>query len=195
MNRYARVGFVLALLPVAACSSLGMSSTASNSPPAAPAPMVASNDMMFLTAASNAGEAEIQLSKLAQTKGRRIGIRKFADQMVTDHTLVDQQLRQFASSKDVTLTPTLSPEDASMLQQLQGESGVAFDHDYIHGQMLAHQKTIALFQQEANSGTDPALKRIAVETLPKLQMHLKLAVAEDHTEDRLMRRMHSRSMH
>ncbi|MGI8757603.1 MAG: DUF4142 domain-containing protein, partial [Acidimicrobiales bacterium] len=38
-----------------------------------------------------------------------------------------------------------------------------------------HQKTIDLFQKEADSGKDPALKAFAMKTLPTLKEHLQMA--------------------
>jgi predicted outer membrane protein len=41
--------------------------------------------------------------------------------------------------------------------------------------VTAHQETIALFQQEAQSGKDPDIKQLAAQALPTLQQHLKMA--------------------
>ena len=152
MSRFVRVGFVLALLPVAACSSM-------NTPPPIPAapaaPSLAAGDAMFVAQAANAGEAEVEFGQLAATKARRPGIRKFAGEMVTDHTIMNQQLAQLATQKGVTVTPMLDQAQTDMLAKLKGETGAAFDQDYIHGQVMDHQTTIALFAQEAADGRQP----------------------------------------
>jgi putative membrane protein len=37
-----------------------------------------------------------------------------------------------------------------------------------------HEKSVALFQAQANGGTDAETKAFAAKTLPKLQMHLEM---------------------
>jgi putative membrane protein len=40
-----------------------------------------------------------------------------------------------------------------------------------------HRETVELFQKEASSGQDPALKAFAQKTLPILQQHLQMVEA------------------
>jgi len=47
--------------------------------------------------------------------------------------------------------------------------------ELVQNEIRDHQKDIAEFQQEAQSGTDPALKAFAQKTLPVLQKHLQMA--------------------
>jgi putative membrane protein len=62
-------------------------------------------------------------------------------------------------------------------------TGAAFDEGYIAEQIKAHQDAIALFEQQANSGTDADLKAFAAAQLPALRDHLR----EAETLQRAMR--------
>jgi putative membrane protein len=61
---------------------------------------------------------------------------------------------------------TPDQEQAQRLSQLQGLRGEQFDRTYIPDQVQDHQKTIALFQQEAESGQNPRLKSFAQQSIP-----------------------------
>jgi putative membrane protein len=54
-------------------------------------------------------------------------------------------------------------------------SGSNFDHAYLHGQIVEHQKTVQLLEWEINSGQDAGIKRFASEALPTVLQHLQMA--------------------
>jgi hypothetical protein len=82
----------------------------------------ARSDASFMKQAAENGNAEVEASKLAQTKAKRPEVKAFADQMVTDHTKVGDELKQLAASKKVDL-PTepsvmISPRLSSVMPNL-----------------------------------------------------------------------------
>jgi putative membrane protein len=54
-------------------------------------------------------------------------------------------------------------------------TGAAFDRGFIEAQVKAHQDAVALFEQQANGGSDNDLKAFAQKQLPGLRNHLKQA--------------------
>jgi Domain of unknown function (DUF4142) len=70
---------------------------------------------------------------------------------------------------------TRACEDQAMRDRLDKMKGDAFDHDYIRGQISAHQETLQLFEYEIGSGQDSQLKNFATQTLPVLMEHLEMA--------------------
>jgi putative membrane protein len=62
-----------------------------------------------------------------------------------------------------------------MISTLEKERGVAFDRDYLKGQVEYQKGNAALFEQEIQNGTDPELKEFARNTLPKIVDHLHRA--------------------
>ncbi len=172
MNPVFRWGGAALVLAVAACSS------PSPPPPPAPAPPpISQTDTTFFNQAALGGMAEVQFGQLASTKAARPAVKSFAQQMVTDHTALNQQLMQLAQTKNVTLPTDLDPAHQAILARLQRERGVIFDRDYVRSQISDHQATIALFQRETTDGSDPDVKNFANQALPQLQSHLSAAQA------------------
>ena len=181
MNRIARWGFVLALMPLAACAS----STPPAPPPAPPGPPpLAAADASFIETAAQGGMAEIQMAQLAEQTSRSRAVKTFAEMMIKDHTAADDQLKQIAIGKGATVPTAVSDDQQKTLTMLQGEKGRKFDHDYIASQVQGHEAMLSAFQGEAASGTDPDLKGFASQTVPVIQQHLdaaqKLAGAGHH---------------
>jgi len=63
-----------------------------------------------------------------------------------------------------------------MIASLKTEHRVAFDRDYVDGQVDYQKGNAALFQDEIQNGTDPDLKEFARATLPKIEDHLQRAL-------------------
>lgn len=130
----------------------------------------------FVKNAAIAGLFEIQSSELALRK-RAPQDRRFAKRMIHDHERASRQLKHIVRADHInTQVPTqLDDQHQKMLQQLQGESGQTFEKDYDKMQQQGHQEAVSLFQNYAQSGDNPALKRWAQRTLPTLQDHLSMA--------------------
>jgi putative membrane protein len=174
MKRYARWGFALVLLPLAACG--GGKEEAPMAAPAAPPPL-AGADLTFANQAAMGGLDEVQDAQIALQKATRPAVRQFAQQMATDHTQANQQLAALAQRRGVTLPTAADPQQVAEAQKLQGLRGRAFDREYVRDQLADHRGAVALFQQEAQQGTDPEVKAWAQQTLPILQQHLQMAEA------------------
>lgn len=148
--------------------------------PPATQPLVAS-DQSFLNDAAQTGMAEIEGAMLAQKKAATGEVRRFAAQMITEHTKVNDELKALAATKNVKL-----PTEPSLLQkgELQALSllDAKFDESYVDRLgVAAHERTIALFQDTAVNSQDRDIKAFAERTLPSLQTHLKLAKALNPT--------------
>ena len=181
MNRFARWGLTLALLPLAAC--------ASNPPPAPPAapsvpPPLSAADASFVQMAAQGGMAEIQMGQLADSTSKSKAVKAYAEQMIKDHTTANDQLKQIATAKGAVLPTGVNDEQQKTMTMLQGEKGRKFDHDYIASQVEDHTTMVSTFQTESTSSSDPDLKNFAATTLPIVQEHLteaqKLAAPTSH---------------
>jgi putative membrane protein len=176
MQRAIMLSLALAVTPMVA--------GAQSNPPAAPlattlptttspanAGKLAPTDDTFVTNAAQGGLAEVQAGQLAEQRGDAT-VKTIGHMMVTDHTKANSQLAGIAKSQGLTIPNQPDPAHIATLAQLRGAKGETFDNQYLEGQLTDHQKTIALFQQEAEQGTDPQLKSFAQTTLPVLQHHL-----------------------
>lgn len=122
---------------------------------------------------------EIKAGELALQKSKDSGVKKFARQMVKDHTRTTKKL-QAALKKggaDVSPPTELDAVHAEKLKQLQGLGGADFDKSYIQMQVEGHAKALALHQGYAASGDNAMLKKLAGKTAMIVSHHLDEAKA------------------
>ena len=81
---------------------------------------VATMQNNFYTSAARGGIAELEMSKLAQTKATNAEVKKFAQMMVADHDKANTELKSLAAAKSVALPAELSSSHASVLDELKG---------------------------------------------------------------------------
>lgn len=131
-------------------------------------------DTDFMTKAALGGMAEIELGKLAATKAQSAEVKKFAQQMVTDHTKAADELKALAGEKNFSMPVRLDAKHQAVLDKLSGLSGAEFDKAYVEAMVADHEETVATFKSEAEGGKDADAKAWAAKTLPALQMHLDM---------------------
>src|SRR5437762_1737658 len=83
-------------------SAAGMTSSSK-----ATASNLASDDRKFIEKAAQGGMAEVQLGQLAAQKASSDQVKQFAKKMVDDHGKANDQLKQIASAKGVTMPTDL----------------------------------------------------------------------------------------
>ncbi|PHM07804.1 DUF4142 domain-containing protein [Nostoc sp. 'Peltigera malacea cyanobiont' DB3992] len=132
---------------------------------------LSSLDRQFITEAAQGGLAEVQLGKLASQRGASDAVKQYGQRMVQDHTLANDQLKQLATQKGVTLPTSLNSKNKQVQQSLSKLSGAKFDRQYLNHMLQDHEKTVSLFQTEAEQGQDADVKAFAAQTLPILQEH------------------------
>ncbi|MBW9333204.1 DUF4142 domain-containing protein [Herbaspirillum aquaticum] len=141
----------------------------------AAAESVNSKDKSFMTNAAEAGHAEIEASQIALEKSSNQAVKDYAQKMIDQHTKVDEQLKQLASSKDVTLPTEPSMAQRAKIAILEKLKGNTFDKRY--ASMIgvsAHEDAVKLFQKSSKEAQDPDVKTFASKTLPGLQEHLQM---------------------
>jgi putative membrane protein len=136
---------------------------------------VPTSDRQFMDKAAQGGMAEVELGQLAQQNGQSQDVKDFGKRMVTDHSKANDQLKQLASQKGVSLPTSLNSKDQATKDKLSKLQGAAFDKAYMKDMVMDHKKDVAEFQKASTSAKDPELKSWAGETLPTLQSHLQEA--------------------
>ena len=144
--------------------------------PAAPSVAVPQTDSDFAMKAAASGLAEVEASRAISEKTASEPIRQFAQMMITDHTAANQELMTIAQTKQLTLPTAPDTTHQEALGRLKTAMGAEGDRIYVQEfGVKAHQDAVALFEREANEGTDPELKAFAAKTLPTLKTHLEHA--------------------
>jgi len=136
---------------------------------------LSAGDAKFVKTAASGGMEEVELGKLAASKASDPDVKSFGQKMADDHSKANDQLKQIASQKGVTLPTGLNNMQKHDKAKLEKLSGAAFDSSYISMMVKDHKKDVADFQKESNSGKDSDVKSFASATLPTLQDHLKMA--------------------
>ncbi len=138
---------------------------------------VSSSDSSFMYKAAQGGMAEVELGKMASTKAQNADVKQFGQQMTADHTRANNELKTLAAGKNVTLPADVGAMHKATMDKLSKLSGAEFDKEYVKAMVEDHEKDVAEFQKQADSGTNADVKAFATKTLPTLKMHLEMIKA------------------
>jgi len=135
-----------------------------------------SADAKFLKQAAQNGMAEVEASKLAQTKAVSADVKSFAQHMVDDHTKLNDELKRLAASKGVDVPAGPSIAQKAKLKMLAGSDGAKFDRRYADNfGVKAHEDTLKLFRNASEKAQDADVRAFAQTTVANLEQHLTLA--------------------
>ena len=131
----------------------------------------------YLQMAASSDLFEIQSGQMAAQMSQNTAVRNFGNLLVAHHTHTTAQLVAAAQAAGLTPPPpALMPEHQAMLDQLRN-AGPNFDVAFRDIQVQAHQSALALHQNYANGGDQPALRNVAAAAVPIIQQHLTAAQA------------------
>jgi putative membrane protein len=133
----------------------------------------------FIKEAAMSDMLEIEAAKVAQQKGNA-DEKKFAEQMITDHTKTSSELKSMVGGELTAAIPTaLDDSSQKKLDKLKDAKPEDFAGEYDPMQVSAHKDAVSLFERYAKGGDNSKLKDWAGKTLPALQHHLEMAQAMD----------------
>ena len=179
MKRIARLGIILAFLPLTAGVNSAYAQTADTSAEiSAAASKLTPIDYNFVAQANLGAPFQVDSGRIAEGKARSPEIRDYAHLMVTSHIPVVDALNTILQRKGLTAPPNMLLQGAynAMVSSLKAEPRAALDRDYVDGQVEYQKGNAALFQYEIQYGTDADLKEFARATLPKIEDHLQRAL-------------------
>lgn len=133
-----------------------------------------SRDRNFVLQAARSNMLEVELGRLAVQRGASDAVKQHGQQMVEEHTQVNQQLMQLAMQKGMEVPRDMSSQNKGLTDRLSSLSGTSFDTAYKQAMLDSHSQAIALFQAQSQQGQDPQLKAWATQILPNLQAHLQM---------------------
>jgi len=138
----------------------------------------------FVKEAANSDILEIAAAQTAQQKGNE-DEKKFAEQMITDHTKSSKELKAMVTGGDVKaeIPTVLDASSQKKLDRLHDAELKDFPGEYDPMQVSAHKDAVSLFERYAQSGDNPKLKDWAGKTLPVIQHHLEMAQLLDKKRD------------
>lgn len=132
----------------------------------------------FVTKASSSNNFEIAAGAIAQEKSTNDSVQLYSQQMITDHTFAELELKTLGDRKNWQVSTTLTANHQQNLQILSTASTEEFDLLFAQLMVESHQETVSLFEiAAANRGVpDIELRSLAAAKLPTLRAHLKEAL-------------------
>ena len=160
------------MLALAACAAIAAGSAMAQS---AATSTGSAQDKKFAKAAMAGSLTEIQAAQVALQKSNSDDVKKFAQQMIDDHTKLNDQMKPIASEIGVPVPTSPMPKDQAMIAKLQNMSGDNFDKAYIKDMVKDHTKDDKEFTMEASSGQNPDEKAAASQGDQIVKQHLQMA--------------------
>lgn len=135
-----------------------------------------SKDQEFLTKAAAGGLYEVEAGKLAEVKGASEEVKAFGAMLTKDHGIANDELRQLAMNKGVSLPNQISATKQSRLDKISKAKN--FDLEFVKEVgMDDHKNDIALFEKAATGSDESDVKAFARKSLPALKNHHDHAVS------------------
>jgi putative membrane protein len=146
--------------------------TAAQAVGATTAPLANSVDA-FVTGAAISDMFEIEAGKIAAEKAKAPAVKAFAAMMVKDHTATSAKLKATLATERLAVTPPADLDDRrrGMIENLRAAASADFDKVYLDQQTAAHQEALSLMKSYADDGENAPLKKLATDTIPKIQEH------------------------
>jgi putative membrane protein len=167
MMRFAMLPAVLALLALYPCVPAFAQS--------ADQARTAHHDTEFLKAANQGSVDEIDLAQIALKKSDDQDVKDFAQKMVTDHTKLLDDMKNFDEEAGLTVPEHSDAGTLAEEAKLEVLSGKSFDKAYIKKMVEDHHKVLEDFIAEEKSTGYPAFKDAVHQGAQTVRDHLEMA--------------------
>lgn len=137
-------------------------------------PSVSKKDEKFVLEASLLGTMEVKSSQLALNNANSAEVRTLAQNMITDHTSSNEELKAYADKKNILSPTELDNKQRKCYYKLSKLQGKDFDKKYLKTLKKSHKKAICIYKKASKKATDPELKSWAAQKLPQLEHHLEM---------------------
>ncbi|MBY0456013.1 MAG: DUF4142 domain-containing protein, partial [Gemmataceae bacterium] len=138
-------------------------------------PAEALDDATFVKKAASGGLHEVELGKLAATKAKSDEVKRFAEQMVKDHTKANEELKAAAKAAGVEVPTKMMEKQQKELDKFSGYKDQDFDRAYLKHAIAHHEESADLYTRGSKELKSKELKEFATKTLPVVQKHLEMA--------------------
>jgi putative membrane protein len=125
------------------------------------------DDITFVRKATESGYKEVNSAKEALPQLQQPELKRIAEMLVNDHTGANARLAKIAESKH---WPTPAPPASG--PPPSGTASSDFDAKWTAEMIAGHERSVAMYRAQAQSGEDQDLRKYARETLPTIERHL-----------------------
>ena len=126
------------------------------------------DDLAFVVKATESGRREKMSAQDALRQLKDPGLRRLAEIFAAHHDDANARLSKIAEARGwrVPVTRREAPPSA-------GSASPDFDARWTADMIAGHERAIALYREQAQSGEDEDLRRYARDTLPTIEQHLE----------------------
>lgn len=129
---------------------------------------------VFVQSVALSSMAAIEGSKLALERSGDPAVRRYAAQIINDHTRSSDRLRKIALTSAIAAPERLDDEHARKLDELRQASGAEFDRKYVQMQAEEHDRFLPIHTGYANDrGGNYHLRDFAADEVTVLKSHAR----------------------
>jgi putative membrane protein len=132
-------------------------------------------DQRFVNEAAQGGMMEVELGQLAQKNASSDQVKQFGQEMVTDHTKLNDELGNAAKRDGFQVPTEPSAKQRVQIQSLSKVSGKEFDSRYAQLMVKDHTEDLAAFKKAKSTTGKPELKKAIADAIPVIEHHLEMA--------------------
>jgi len=141
---------------------------------------LAQSDLDVMSQLHHVNQMEIDMGKLAQTKGSTQAVKAYGQMLVRDHQSADKDMLAFAKKNGSTI-PTYKPtdeadqkamkDDKDMAAHIKTLKGADFDKEFLSMMVDGHEKVLAKLDSAMGSIQNDDLKTMLQNVKPTIQKH------------------------
>lgn len=132
-------------------------------------------DTKYLRDRASTLAGDIQLAELASKKAKTELVRNFGFRMAADHKVALDNIKALAAARKVELPATGTEKDAKTLAKMSELSRDEFDRKYMDHELHEHRQYAKTIRKRMFATKDPALRKLASDSLDRESAHLALA--------------------
>jgi putative membrane protein len=125
------------------------------------------DDITFVKVATESGRKEVASASDALPQLKQPELKRIAQMLVSDHSGANERLSKIAEGKGWPI-----PAPQASAPPPSGTASSDFDAKWTAEMIAGHERSIALYRAQAQSGEDKDLRKYAHDTLPTIEHHL-----------------------
>jgi putative membrane protein len=120
-------------------------------------------------------QMQIQLAESARNKAKSSDVRQFAEQVVSDHTRLQNQWNAMASRSGIATSSGLGRHHREKVTQLGKVNGKNYDRAYMTLMIQQYQDEVSYWQKEGRASRSAQVRQLVNNGLPTLEQNLAQA--------------------
>jgi putative membrane protein len=132
-------------------------------------------DVKFIREAAQDNLLEIRLGQMALKKAVDPAVREYAQRLVSDHTIMQNQWIELAAKNGMTLKSTLGPRHKKKADRLDKLSERAYERAFMTTEVQNHQDYLEYFSKEGKATHSSQVRELAANDLRSMELHLSQA--------------------